>query len=278
LERHRAAGETTVLTSAGPADLCKPFAETLGFDAVIATEVRDGVIDGHFVWGKGKASAVHHWMIDNGRSLSESTAYSHSVFDLPLLDSVGCPVAVNPDERLAATAADRGWVMIEPVSQSRAMPLDLQQLVVPWIRNEFNPFCVVELDTFAAASEGAFLVEFEVDAAATLVEAVCVIAALSRAMGRGVYVAVPKWLMSTPLLGGLAAVLGAVPDAVEVIDRLLRAGHAVARLAPPGADALSLCVEPIIATFERTATSNEALRPVVRPTFMNSLPAGDAIS
>ena len=61
------------------------------------------------MWGPAKADAVEQWAEENNVRLDRSYAYSDSYFDAPLLDLVGHPVAVNPDTRLAATAALKGW-------------------------------------------------------------------------------------------------------------------------------------------------------------------------
>ena len=118
IEDHRAAGDLLVLASTSPLAFTRPLAEALGFDGVIGTEWGKtddkhsrytGEIDGEFVWGPAKAAAVEKWASDHGVRLSASSAYSDSYFDAPLLDLVGNPVAVNPDARLQALAAVKGW-------------------------------------------------------------------------------------------------------------------------------------------------------------------------
>ncbi len=115
IEEHRAAGRLLVLASTSPLAFTSVLADELGFDAVIGTSwANDGTeytgeLDGPFVWGPAKADAVEQWAAENGVRLDRSYAYSDSYFDAPLLDLVGHPVAVNPDARLAATAALKGW-------------------------------------------------------------------------------------------------------------------------------------------------------------------------
>ncbi len=115
IEAHRAAGDLLVLATTSPHDLVAPFAQRLGFDHVVATKYRDidgrytGEIDGEFVWGPGKLRAVAAWAEAENVDLDLSTAYSDSVFDVPLLAAVGQPVAVNPDLRLRGLAAVLGW-------------------------------------------------------------------------------------------------------------------------------------------------------------------------
>ncbi len=115
IEEHRAEGRLLVLASTSPLAFTTALADELGFDAVIGTSwANDGTsytgeLDGPFVWGPAKADAVEQWAADNDVRLDRSYAYSDSYFDAPLLALVGHPVAVNPDTRLAATAAIKGW-------------------------------------------------------------------------------------------------------------------------------------------------------------------------
>lgn len=115
IEEHRAAGRLLVLASTSPLPFTEPLAKALGFDHVIGTSwshdgtTYTGELDGPFVWGTDKADAVEAWATANNVHLGRSYAYSDSYFDAPLLDLVGHPVAVNPDPRLAATAAIKGW-------------------------------------------------------------------------------------------------------------------------------------------------------------------------
>jgi phosphoserine phosphatase len=73
----------------------------------------DGVFTGQLVetplTGEARALAVTRYTDANGLSMSECVAYADSSSDLPLLEAVGHPVAVNPDAKLAATARKRGW-------------------------------------------------------------------------------------------------------------------------------------------------------------------------
>src|SRR6478735_10364857 len=112
IEQHKAAGRTVVLATTTPHHLIKPLADRLGFDHVIATRYTineegrfDGSISGNFVWSRGKLAAVKEWAAREGVDLSESFAYSDSVYDLPLLSAVGSPAAVNPDPRLLFLAS-----------------------------------------------------------------------------------------------------------------------------------------------------------------------------
>jgi putative phosphoserine phosphatase/1-acylglycerol-3-phosphate O-acyltransferase len=120
LAGHRSAGRTLVLATTSPYDLVRPLADRLGFDHVVATRYASrvdtagvlrytGKLDGGFVWATGKLGAVRRWAATQRVDLSDSWAYSDSIFDLPLLCAVGHPTAVNPDLSLLAAATLRRW-------------------------------------------------------------------------------------------------------------------------------------------------------------------------
>jgi phosphoserine phosphatase len=69
-------------------------------------------LDGPFVYGEGKAEAITQLAVDRGYDLKHSYAYSDSISDLPMLEVVGHPVAVNPDSELADLAHERGWPVV----------------------------------------------------------------------------------------------------------------------------------------------------------------------
>src|SRR6187431_105558 len=111
INEHRDAGRKLVIATTTPYDLVKPLAEWLGFDDLVATRYGvnadgtfDGTIVGPFVWANGKLTAVRRWAADNAVELAESYAYSDSVFDTPLLSSVGHPIVVNPDPSMVIVA------------------------------------------------------------------------------------------------------------------------------------------------------------------------------
>jgi len=115
LQLHRDQGRLLVLATTTPYDLVKPFADSVGFDEVIATRyahnngVYTGNIDGEYVWGKGKARSVRAFAQERDLDLSESHAYSDSYYDVPLLSIVGHPHVINPDPRMIAVATLRRW-------------------------------------------------------------------------------------------------------------------------------------------------------------------------
>jgi HAD superfamily hydrolase (TIGR01490 family) len=118
---HRQRGEPVYIVSAALQEIVDALARDLGFDGAIGTvaEVVDGRYTGrtlHARHAAGKAEAVRELAEREGLELAASTAYSDSHTDLPFLEAVGNPVAVNPDRRLRRIAAERGW----PVLRFRA--------------------------------------------------------------------------------------------------------------------------------------------------------------
>jgi HAD superfamily hydrolase (TIGR01490 family) len=111
---HRMAGRDVILVSTSGDEMVRPIGELLGISDVIATrmEVADGrytgVVD-FYAAGANKASAVRAMAGERGYDLAESYAYSDSISDAPLLETVGHPTAVNPDRALRRLATERGW-------------------------------------------------------------------------------------------------------------------------------------------------------------------------
>jgi HAD superfamily hydrolase (TIGR01490 family) len=114
LERHREQGEPSYIVSAALQEVVDAIADDLGFDGALGTicEVEDGAYTGRSIrslHGENKAAAVRELAAAQGIDLHASTAYSDSHTDLPFLEVVGNPVAVNPDRELRRVAAARGW-------------------------------------------------------------------------------------------------------------------------------------------------------------------------
>ena len=114
---HQRVGDLVALTTATNRFLTELTAQHLGFAHVIATEPElvDGVFSGATTgvlnMRSGKVVRLHAWLQSRGEQLSgfESTGYSDSINDLPLLDAVDHAVVVHADARLAVIAAERGW-------------------------------------------------------------------------------------------------------------------------------------------------------------------------
>jgi HAD superfamily hydrolase (TIGR01490 family) len=118
VEQHRERGEPVFVVSATLQEIVEAIADDLGFDGALGTtcEVRDGRYTGHAVralHAEAKASCLRELADRDGLDLAECTAYSDSHTDLPFLEAVGHPVAVNPDRALRRIAAERGWPVLE---------------------------------------------------------------------------------------------------------------------------------------------------------------------
>jgi HAD superfamily hydrolase (TIGR01490 family) len=124
IDQHHGAGRDVVLVSTSGAEVVGPIGELLGADHVIATqmEILDGRYTGEIAWyiyGSTKADAIRQLAEEAGYDLAGSFAYSDSATDLPMLEAVGHPIAVNPDRALRRAAAARGWPVLDfhrPVS------------------------------------------------------------------------------------------------------------------------------------------------------------------
>jgi HAD superfamily hydrolase (TIGR01490 family) len=114
IQQHRSRGEKVYVVSATLQEIVEHIADDLGFDGAIGStcEIVDGVYTGRTLraaHGDGKAEAVRELAAAEQLDLSASTAYSDSYSDVPFLEAVGYPVAVNPDRRLRRIARLRGW-------------------------------------------------------------------------------------------------------------------------------------------------------------------------
>ena len=119
IEMHRRAGRSTYIVSASPQELVEPLAAAIGMTGGIGTVsavdedgVYTGELAGPFVYGPGKVTAIKEIADWEGYDLNMSYAYSDSASDLPMLEAVGHPVAVNPDGTLTRVAHDHGWPIV----------------------------------------------------------------------------------------------------------------------------------------------------------------------
>ena len=118
VEEHHERGERVYIVSATLQEIVDAIAEDLGFDGALGTicEVRDGRYTGRALralHAEAKAEALREVAQDEGFDLAECTAYSDSHTDLPFLEAVGHPVAVNPDRALRKIADERSWPLLE---------------------------------------------------------------------------------------------------------------------------------------------------------------------
>ena len=117
----RHAGDLTAIVTATNRFITAPIADELGVEHLLATDIEESV-DGTFsgkprgtpTFREGKIRRVDEWLGARGTRLAdyESWFYSDSLNDLPLLERVDHPVAVDPDRTLRAKAAERGWEII----------------------------------------------------------------------------------------------------------------------------------------------------------------------
>jgi HAD superfamily hydrolase (TIGR01490 family) len=118
IARHREAGDELVVITATNRFVTGPIVERLGIDTLLATECEmaegryTGRTTGVPCFREGKVTRLQHWLEESGLSLEGSYFYSDSMNDLPLLEQVANPVAVDPDPRLRAEAQSRGWPVI----------------------------------------------------------------------------------------------------------------------------------------------------------------------
>jgi len=112
---HQDAGRPAYIVTAASQELADVLAHVLVLDGGLGmrSEVRDGVYTGRaagpFTYREGKAEAIRELAAREGIDLSESYAYSDSESDLPMMRTVGHPVAVNPDRALERVAREEGW-------------------------------------------------------------------------------------------------------------------------------------------------------------------------
>jgi fatty acyl-CoA reductase len=129
VREHRALGHRTILIT-GALDFAVEGLRPL-FDEIVAAEMGvrpDGTLSGEMLQvpptGETRAQILHDYCAAEGLRIDEAVAYADSTSDLPLLEAVGFPVAVNPETRLAAIARKRGW-LVEHWSKASGGPRPL---------------------------------------------------------------------------------------------------------------------------------------------------------
>jgi HAD superfamily hydrolase (TIGR01490 family) len=125
--QHQDQGEEVVIITATNEWVTRPIADLFGVKELIALQLsRDpsgwitGEIEGIPSLGAGKLTRLNEWLAKRGWSLSElnTTFYSDSINDAPLLGAVNFPVATNPDDALRALAIQNGWPILELFAQA----------------------------------------------------------------------------------------------------------------------------------------------------------------
>ena len=119
VEKHRARGDTLLIITATNSFITTPIAQAFGIPHLIATEPAQvngqftGKVAGVPAYREGKVTRLNEWLGIHRENLHDSWFYSDSHNDLPLLETVSHPVAVNADPTLAQIARTRGWPTIE---------------------------------------------------------------------------------------------------------------------------------------------------------------------
>jgi HAD superfamily hydrolase (TIGR01490 family) len=120
LADHAAAGRDRVVLSASPTEIVARLAEEAGLELGAGTTSEidadgryTGRLAGPFCYAEGKAEILRDLAEERGYDLARCYAYSDSLSDLPMLEAVGHPVAVNPEPGLRELAEERGWPIVE---------------------------------------------------------------------------------------------------------------------------------------------------------------------
>ncbi|WLE98333.1 MAG: HAD family hydrolase [Candidatus Electrothrix communis] len=115
VNKHKEQGDTVIVITATNSFITGPIVRAFGIEHLLATEpkvVNDRYtteIDGIPCFHEGKVQRLENWLAEKKMSLQGSCFYSDSINDLPLLEKVDTPVAVDPDKKLAALARQKGW-------------------------------------------------------------------------------------------------------------------------------------------------------------------------
>jgi HAD superfamily hydrolase (TIGR01490 family) len=118
IESHHDAGRAVVIVSSSGEEIVEPVGQMLGADHVVATRmvVEEGKYSGEvdfYAFGPFKADAMRELADQHGWDLADCYAYTDSHTDIPMLEAVGHPYAVNPDRSLRREAAEREWPVLE---------------------------------------------------------------------------------------------------------------------------------------------------------------------
>ena len=119
IEWHHSEGRDVIIVSTSGAEVVAPIAAMLGADHSVATRMtvgEDGCYTGeieYYAYGPEKAAAVRALAAEHGYALTSSYAYSDSITDVPMLEAVGHPHAVNSDKALRAHASDAQWPILD---------------------------------------------------------------------------------------------------------------------------------------------------------------------
>ncbi len=115
VDKHRAQGHTLMIITATNSFITRPIAQAFGIPHLLATEPK--IVNGHYTqyidgtpcFQGGKVTRLQDWLQGRDETLTGSYFYSDSRNDLPLLEMVDNPIAVDPDATLTQIAQERGW-------------------------------------------------------------------------------------------------------------------------------------------------------------------------
>lgn len=136
IDDHQRNGRPVVIISSSPVEVVEPLGQFLGANEVIGTvsEIDDqgrytGALE-FYAYAEAKAEAIRRMAAERDYDLSECYAYSDSATDLPMLELVGNPVAVNPDKDLKEIATERAWPILD-FSQTVSLRSRLESIPAP---------------------------------------------------------------------------------------------------------------------------------------------------
>jgi HAD superfamily hydrolase (TIGR01490 family) len=157
IEEHHLAGRDVVIVSTSGSEVVEPIGELIGADRVVATRmvVEEGCYSGeieYYAYGPAKAEAIASLAESEGYDLSRCYAYSDSITDVPMLEAVGHPYAVNPDRALRKEALSRDWPVL-----SFSRPVRLKERV-PGLSMPSRPALAIAAAAVGAAVTTAGLV------------------------------------------------------------------------------------------------------------------------
>jgi len=119
VEKHRKLGHVLLIITATNSFITAPIAKELGINNLLATEAEiinnqyTGKVSGTPCFQEGKVVRLNEWLDQTGYNLDNSWFYSDSHNDIPLLEKVSYPIAVDPDEKLTEHASNKGWKIMQ---------------------------------------------------------------------------------------------------------------------------------------------------------------------
>jgi HAD superfamily hydrolase (TIGR01490 family) len=157
IEEHHLAGRDVVIVSTSGREVVEPIGKLIGADRVVATRmvVEQGCYSGeigYYAYGPAKAEAITSLAESEGYDLSRCYAYSDSVTDIPMLEAVGHPCAVNPDRALRKEALGRDWPVL-----TFSRPVRLKERI-PSLSMPSRPALAIAVAAVGAAAATAGLV------------------------------------------------------------------------------------------------------------------------